>query len=74
MKTLKKNQGMKDLSAMVNERKAIHGMSSIFTSTFFFLFSESIFSKYQHKGKGNQSGRVIILGSENKDKSLRIIK
>lgn len=38
MKTLKKNQGMKDLSAMVNERKAIHGMSSIFTSTFFFCF------------------------------------
>lgn len=51
MKTLKKNQGMKDLSAMVNERKAIHGMSSIFTSTFFFCFLRAFSPNISTKGK-----------------------
>lgn len=61
MKTLKKNQGMKDLRAMVNERKAINGMSSIFTSTFFcFLraFSPNISTKGKviKVEKSNHSG------------------
>lgn len=40
MKTLEKKSGMNDLMTMVTERKATHGMSSIFTS----LFSLTAFS------------------------------
>ena len=51
MKTLEKNQDMKDWRALVNKRKVIHGMGSTFT--YIFTLTTFFSPKSQQKENGN---------------------